>query len=85
MTKWVVLVVGVLLTANGFYTRTYDFPNDTPVKYCFNMDRIGIDGCFHNSLAPTLMAWVPFLLGLGLVAWSIVRAMRKARPGSEAR
>ena len=77
MAKWVILVIGVLLTANGFYTRTYDFPNDTPVKYCFNMDRIGIDGCFHNSLAPTLMAWVPFLLGLGLIGWSIARAIRK--------
>ena len=77
MAKWVILIIGVLLTANGFYTRTYDFPNDTPVKYCFNMDRIGIYGCFHNSLAPTLMAWVPFLIGLALIAWSIVRALRR--------
>lgn len=29
MTKWIMLAVGVLLSANGFYTRTYDFPNDT--------------------------------------------------------
>ena len=77
MGKWIVLAIGVLLAANGFYTRTYDFPNDTPIKYCFNMDYIGIYGCFHNSAAPMLLAWVPFLIGLGLIAWSIVRAMRK--------
>lgn len=41
MTKWIMLAVGVLLSANGFYTRTYDFPNDTPVRYCFNMDASG--------------------------------------------
>lgn len=35
MGKWIILMIGVLLSANGFYTRTYDFPNDTPVKYCF--------------------------------------------------
>lgn len=77
MGKWIILAIGVLLTANGFYTRTYDFPNETPVRYCFNMDYIGVDGCFHNATAPMLLAWVPFLIGLALVAWSIVRALRK--------
>ena len=52
MGKWIVLAIGVLLAANGFYTRTFDFPNDTPVKYCFNMDYIGVYGCFHNAAAP---------------------------------
>ena len=77
MAKWIVLAIGVLLAANGFYTRTYDFPNDTPVKYCFNMDYIGIHGCFHNATAPMLFAWGPFLIGLFFIAWSIVYALRK--------
>lgn len=76
MGKWIILAIGVLLAANGFYTRTYDFPNETPVRYCFNMDYIGIYGCFHNAAAPMLIAWVPFVLGIGLVASSIVAAIR---------
>ncbi|MEQ1954941.1 hypothetical protein [Mesorhizobium sp. CN2-181] len=78
MTKWIMLAVGVLLSANGFYTRTYDFPNDTPVRYCFNMDAIGVYGCFHNQLMPMLIAWAPFLIGLALIAWSVVRVIRRA-------
>lgn len=85
MAKWIVLAVGLLLTANGFYTRTYDFPNDTPIKYCFNMDYIGIYGCFHNAAAPTLMAWVPFLIGVGLLVWSIYSALASSRQRSDAR
>lgn len=76
MAKWIILAIGTLLTANGFYTRTYDFQNETPARYCFNMDYIGISGCFHNTTAPTLIAWVPFLIGIAMVAWSIVRARK---------
>jgi len=78
MAKWVLLAIGVLLTANGYYTRTYEFPNETPVRYCFNMDYIRIDGCFHNPTAPMLVAWLPFLIGLGLLAWSVMWGLRKA-------
>ncbi|WP_430440983.1 hypothetical protein [Shinella sp.] len=85
MAKWIVLAVGLLLMANGFYTRTYDFPNETPVRYCFNMDYVGIDGCFHKAAVPTLMALVPFLIGVGLVIWSIFRAMGSSRQRSDAR
>jgi len=67
--NWIILAIGVLLTASGFFNRTYDFPNDTPVKYCFNMD-------FHNATASTLLAWMPFLTGLGLIAWSVAFALR---------
>ncbi|WP_166016394.1 hypothetical protein [Chelativorans multitrophicus] len=63
MSKRLILAIGVLLNANDYYIRIYDFPDDTPVKYCFSMDKIGIYGCFHNAAAPMLFAWVPFLIG----------------------
>ena len=77
MGRWIVLACGVILAANGFYTRTYDFPNETPVRYCFNMDYAGIDGCFQNPTAPMLIAWIPFLVGLGLITLSIVSSSRR--------
>lgn len=77
MLKWIVLAVGVILVANGFFTRTFSFPNQTPVEHCFYMDYIGIRGCFYNATAPMLIAWVPFVIGAGLIAWSLVRALRK--------
>lgn len=57
--------------------RTYDFPNDTPVKYRFSMDKIGIYGSFHNAAMPILFAWAPFLIRLGLMASSAFGAIQK--------
>ena len=79
MGQWIILVIGVLLTANGFYTRTYDFPNETPVRYCFNMDYISVYGCFHNSTAPNFLAWGPFLFGIVLVVCAIAYSLRRPK------
>lgn len=76
MGKWIALAIGVLLTANGFFTRTYSFPNETPVRHCYNMDYLRIDGCFYNTAVPVLIAWMPFLLGIALIVWSILTAIR---------
>ena len=79
MGRWITLAVGVLLVVNGFYTRTFDFPNETPVRYCFWYDSINFGGCFHNATAPILLAWGPFLLGVAIVGWSIYAAIRGTR------
>lgn len=76
--KWIMLAVGVLLSTEGFYTRTYDFSNDSPGRYCFNMDTIGVYGCFHNQLTPMLIAFGSFLIGLASIAWSVVHVIRSA-------
>lgn len=76
MAKWVILALGVLLIFNGSFTRTYSFENETPARHCFNMDYLGIDGCFGNTMAPALISWIPFLIGIALVVWAILHARR---------
>lgn len=78
MNKWIILAVGILLTANGFYTRTFSFENETPNRYCFYMDLIDFNGCFHNATAPWLVAWGSLVIGLGFVLWSVLRRHRKS-------
>lgn len=46
MTKWLILVAGVFLFANGMTTRTYSYV-DTE-KHCFQMVYIGLYGCFGS-------------------------------------
>ena len=79
MGRWITLAVGVLLVANGFDPRTYDYLHYTPPLYCFQYDFLGVYGCFHNAIAPMLLAWGPFLLGVALVGWSIYAAIRGTR------
>ena len=78
MSKWIILAVGILLTANGFYTRAFSFENETPNRHCFYMDLIDFNGCFHNTTAPWLIAWGSLVIGLGLILWSVLRGHRKS-------
>ena len=75
--KWLILAAGVFLFFNGMFTRTYSFENETPARHCYQMDYIGLYGCFGSPMMPMLIAWSATLIGVGLIAWSIVRARRK--------
>jgi len=44
--KWVILIAGVFLFFNGMFTRTYSFENENPARHCYQMDYIGLYGCF---------------------------------------
>ena len=45
--------------------RTYGYAN--PAKHCFNMDYIGIVGCFSGPVGPQLVVWGTTLLGAALI------------------
>lgn len=75
--KWLILAAGVLLFFNGMFTRTYSFENETPARHCYQMDYIGLYGCFGSPIVPTLVSWGVTLIGAGLIVGSIVRARRK--------
>ena len=55
MAKWLFLAGGVFLFFNGIMARTYGYTN--PAKHCFNMDYIGIVGCFSGPVGPQLVVW----------------------------
>lgn len=76
MLKWVILATGVFLFANGMSARTDSFENEDPARHCFWMDWIGLDGCFGNAMAPTLVTWGATLIGAAAIGWSIIRSRR---------
>ncbi|QOF71846.1 hypothetical protein IG197_01775 [Aminobacter sp. SR38] len=76
--KWVILIAGVFLFFNGMFTRTFSFENETPVRHCYYMDYIGLNGCFGSPMVPTLIAWGATLIGAGLIAWSVFRGRQKS-------
>jgi len=70
MAKWPLLAGGMFLFFNGIMARTYGYAN--PAKHCFNMDYIGIVGCFSGPAGPQLVVWGTTLLGAALIlgcAW----------------
>lgn len=72
MAKWLILLAGMFLFASGMTTRTYSF--EDPEKHCFQMDYIGLYGCFGSSSMPPLIAWGATLIGAGFIVWSLLRA-----------
>ena len=75
MGKWLVLISGVFLFFNGMTSRTYSFAN--PDKHCFNMDYIGVFGCFSSAAVPQIIVWGATLIGAAFVGWSFVRGRRE--------
>lgn len=75
--KWLVLAVGVLLFFNGINSRTYSYENETPARHCFQVDYIGVYGCFGSSAVPTVITWGALLIGTGLIVWSVFRSRRQ--------
>ena len=65
MAKWLLLAGGVFLFFNGIMARTYGYAN--PAKHCFNMDYIGVVGCFSGPVGPQLVVWGTTLLGAALI------------------
>ncbi|AWC25443.1 hypothetical protein CO731_04940 [Aminobacter sp. MSH1] len=76
--KWVILIAGVFLFFNGMFTRTYSFENENPARHCYQMDYIGLYGCFGSPMMPTLIAWGATLIGAGLIALSVIRGKQKS-------
>ena len=77
MGKWLVLISGVFLFFNGMTSRTYSFAN--PDKHCFNMDYIGVYGCFSSAAFPQIIVWGATLIGAAFVSWSFVRGRREKK------
>ena len=75
MGKWLVLIAGVFLFFNGMTSRTYSFAD--PDKHCFNMDYIGVYGCFSSAAVPQIIVWGATLIGAVFVSWSFVRGRRE--------
>jgi hypothetical protein len=75
MGKWLVLIFGVFLFFNGMTSRTYSFAD--PDRHCFNMDYIGIYGCFSSAAVTQIIVWGATLMGAAFVSWSFVRGRRE--------
>lgn len=75
MGKWLVLISGVFLFFNGMTSRTYSFAN--PDRHCFNMDYVGVYGCFSSAAFPQMIVWGATLIGAAFVSWSFVRGRRE--------
>lgn len=76
MMKWIALAAGVFLFFNGMMSRTYDYTS--PPRFCFNMDYIGLYGCFAGPAGPKLIVWGATLLGAVLIAGCVILSRRKA-------
>lgn len=75
MIKWLVLAAGVFLFFNGNTARTYSFNN--PDKHCFNMDYIGVYGCFSSAALPQAIVWGATLIGTAFIIWSYFHGRRQ--------
>lgn len=75
--KWLALVAGVFLFFNGMMSRTYDYTS--PVRYCWNMDYIGLYGCFASPAGPKIVVWGATLLGAALIGWCVLLSRRQSR------
>jgi hypothetical protein len=76
MMKWVALVAGVFLFFNGMMSRTYGYTN--PPRFCWNMDYIGLYGCFASPAGPKVVVWGATLLGLALIVGCVLWSRRGA-------
>ncbi len=69
--KWIVLAAGVFLVFNGLMSRTYSY--EDPARHCFQMDYIGVYGCFGSAAVANLIGWGATLAGAALIAWSLLK------------
>lgn len=77
MTKWIALAAGIFLFFNGMMSRTYSYTS--PAKHCWNMDYIGLYGCFANPAGPKIIVWGATLIGAALIfgCWLLSRGEGK--------